>query len=82
MSFWTPLVRRATALLWTSNACVALSNEVRRLALVWIAVSLVGEGAAYVAAVQAGSILVLSLWCGAIVDRWDPRHAMVAADAG
>ncbi|MBM3573586.1 MAG: MFS transporter [Alphaproteobacteria bacterium] len=47
-----------------------------------MAVSLVGEGAAYVAAVQAGSILVLSLWCGAIVDRWDPRHAMVAADAG
>ena len=82
MMFLRPLARRATGLLWLSNAAVAVGHEVRRLALVWIAVELIGESAAYVAALQAATLLVLSLWGGAIVDRWDHRWAMVTADIG
>lgn len=76
------LARRATGMLWASCAGASVGMEVRRLALVWIAVGLIGEAAAYVAAVQAVTVLAFSVWGGAIVDRWDARRALVLSDTG
>jgi MFS family permease len=77
----TPLKRPPIALLWASQLLTALGEELFRIALIWLAATLIGGAAGYVAAMQQIAVLVLSLFGGVLVDRWNSRMAMISVDA-
>jgi hypothetical protein len=74
------LRERSIALLWGGQALSAIGDEIYRVALIWLAVGLIGEDAGYLAAAQAGSLLVLSLAGGHWADEWDHRRTMIGVD--
>jgi MFS family permease len=71
---------RSIALLWSGQALSAIGDEIYRVALIWLAVGLIGADAGYLAAAQSGSLLVLSLVGGHWADEWDHRRAMIGVD--
>ena len=71
---------RSIALLWGGQALSAIGDEIYRVALIWLAVGLIGEDAGYLAAAQAAALLVLSLVGGHWADEWDHRRAMMGVD--
>ena len=71
---------RSIALLWGGQALSAIGDEIYRVALIWLAVGLIGEDAGYLAAAQSGALLVLSLVGGHWADDWDHRRAMIGVD--
>ncbi len=75
------LRRREIALLWAGQALSAVGDEIFRVALIWLAVGLVGADAGYIGAAQSASLLALSLLGGRWADRWDGRRTMIAVDA-
>jgi hypothetical protein len=75
------LRKRAIALLWGGQALSAIGDEIYRVALIWLAVGLVGADAGYLAAAQSAALLVLSLVGGRWADRWDHRRTMIGVDA-
>lgn len=74
------LRERSIALLWGGQALSAIGDEIYRVALIWLAVGLIGEDAGYLSSAQSGSLLILSLVGGHWADRWDHRRAMIGAD--
>ncbi len=72
---------RAIALLWGGQALSAIGDEIYRVALIWLAVGLIGADAGYLAAAQSGALLLLSLAGGHWADRWNQRRTMIAVDA-
>lgn len=75
-----PLKRPPILLLWGALVAGGIGDEQRRVALVWIAVGLIGKDAAYVTATQAGALMVFSLLGGVYADRWDQRRTLIAVD--
>lgn len=75
-----PLKRPPILLLWSALVAGGIGDELRRVALVWIAVDLIGKDAAYVTATQAGALMVFSLLGGVYADRWDQRRTLIAVD--
>jgi MFS transporter, DHA3 family, macrolide efflux protein len=75
------LRERSIALLWGGQALSAVGDEIYRVALIWLAVGLIGADAGYLSAAQAGALLVLSLVGGRWADDWDHRRAMIGVDA-
>lgn len=75
------LRERSIALLWGGQALSAIGDEIYRVALIWLAVGLIGESAGYLASAQSASLLVLSLVGGYWADRWDRRRTMIGVDA-
>ncbi len=75
-----PLKHRPIALLWGGQVCSAVGDEVYKVALVWLAVGLVGASAGYLAAVEAASVLVFGLIGGIWADRWNHRKTMFWVD--
>ena len=71
---------RALLLLWTGQALSAVGDEIYRVALIWLAVGLIGEDAGYLAAAQSGALFVLSLLGGHWADRWDHRKTLIRVD--
>jgi MFS family permease len=76
----TPLKRPPILLLWSALVAGGIGEELRRVALVWIAVDMIGKDAAYVTAAQAGALMVFSLVGGVYADRWDHRRTLMAVD--
>lgn len=76
----SPLKRRPIALLWTGQVLAATGSEFYMVAVVWIAADYVGRDAGYVSAVQAGSLLLGSLFGGILTDRWRHGATMISAD--
>ena len=74
------LRRRGIALLWGGQALSAVGDEIYRVALIWLAVGLIGERAGYLAAAQLLALFFLSLLGGHWADEWDHRRTMIAAD--
>jgi MFS transporter, DHA3 family, macrolide efflux protein len=74
------LRERSIALLWGGQALSAIGDEIYRVALIWLAVGLIGEDAGYLAAAQAAALLILSLAGGHWADDWDHRRAMIGVD--
>lgn len=75
-----PLAQRPIALLWTGQVLSATGSEFYMVAVVWIAADFIGRDAGYVSALQAGALLVGSLFGGILTDRWQHRTTMVWAD--
>lgn len=75
------LRRPAVALLWAGQALSAIGDEIFRVALIWLAVGLIGADAGYIGAAQSAALLLLSLFGGRWADRWDHRRTMITVDA-
>ncbi|HXT01234.1 MAG TPA: MFS transporter [Elusimicrobiota bacterium] len=75
------LRERSIALLWGGQALSAVGDEIYRVALIWLAVGLIGADAGYLTAAQSAALLVLSLVGGHWADEWDHRRAMIGVDA-
>ena len=75
------LRERSIALLWGGQALSAVGDEIYRVALIWLAVGLIGADAGYLSAAQAAALLVLSLVGGHWADGWDHRRTMIGVDA-
>ncbi|MGZ3694283.1 MAG: MFS transporter [Bdellovibrionota bacterium] len=74
------LSHRPIFILWSGEAFSAIGDEIYKVALIWIAVKLIGSNAGYLAAAQAAAVLVFSLVGGYWADRWDPRRTMLMTD--
>ncbi len=83
-----PLINRNFALLWSGQAISILGDFVFTTTLVlWVAV-IIGRGYAWAPLAVSGVLvasalpqLVLGPLAGVLVDRWDTRRTMIAADA-
>jgi DHA3 family macrolide efflux protein-like MFS transporter len=71
---------RPIFILWAGEAFSAIGDEIYKVALIWLAVKMVGSSAGYLAAGQAASVLVVGLIGGIWADRWDPRKTMICVD--
>ncbi len=80
MNILTPLRRRPVALIWSGLALAAIGDQLYAIALVWIAVRLLGESSGYLSALQAAAVLTAALFGGIWADRWDHRRTMIVAD--
>jgi MFS transporter, DHA3 family, macrolide efflux protein len=80
VSILAPLRHRPIALIWSGLALAATGDQLYAIALVWIAVRLLGENAGYLSALQAAAVLTAALFGGIWADRWDHRRTMIAAD--
>src|SRR5215469_1582573 len=71
-------------LLWVGQTLSDTGSAVSELAfpLLVLAVTHSAAQAGFVAALRALPALLLTLPAGALVDRWDRRHLMLACDAG
>ena len=75
------LRKRPIFLLWSGQALSAIGDEIYRVALIWLAVGLIGADAGYLGAAQSAALLALSLFGGRWAERWDHRRAMIGVDA-
>jgi DHA3 family macrolide efflux protein-like MFS transporter len=66
--------------LWSGEAFSAIGDEIYKVALIWLTVKLIGADAGYLAASQAGAVLLFSLVGGLWADSWDPRRTMFVTD--
>jgi DHA3 family macrolide efflux protein-like MFS transporter len=80
MLMFKALRERSIRLLWSGQALSAVGDEICRVALIWLAVGLIGEDTGYLAAAQSGALLALSLIGGHWADRWDHRRTMIGVD--
>src|SRR5579883_3279020 len=74
------LRERAIVLLWGGQALSAVGDEIYRVALIWLAVGLIGERAGYLAAAQLGALFLLSATGGHWADAWEHRETMIRVD--
>ncbi|HVJ55078.1 MAG TPA: MFS transporter [Aliidongia sp.] len=73
-----PLIRK----IWFGQILAATGGEFYTVALVWIAVDLIGSDAGYLSALQAGALLAGSLFAGIVTDGWPHGRTMMTADFG
>ena len=62
-------------------SATTLGDEVQRMALVWLAIGLVGADAAFLPAAQHAAVLTIGLIGGAFADQWRPRMVMGFTEA-
>ena len=74
-----PLAERPVALLWSSYMAATVGRELYRVALVWIAVGLIGGAAGYIAALESAAGFLVSLVGGLWAERWDQRRTLVGS---
>jgi MFS family permease len=75
-----PLFRRSIRRIWSGQVLASIGAELYSVAVLWIAVGLVGRDAGYVATLQTAAVLVGSLLTGALTDRWRHTTTLIAAD--
>jgi hypothetical protein len=74
------LSHRPIFVLWAGEAFSAIGDEIYKVALIWLAVKMVGSSAGYLAAGQAAAVLTVGLLGGIWADHWDPRKTMINVD--
>jgi DHA3 family macrolide efflux protein-like MFS transporter len=80
MGFLKVLRLRHLGLLWLSQVLSAMGDYFYTIAVLWIAVKMVGGGAGIVAAAETVSGLLFGLLGGVYADRWNRRKTMMAVD--
>lgn len=75
------LRNRSIRLLWGGQALSAIGDEIYRVALIWMAVNMIGADTGYLAAAQMAALLTLSLIGGKWADHWDHSKTMIWVDA-
>lgn len=78
--FVTLLADRRIGLLAAGLALSAIGTELNRVAVVWLAIELVGPDASLLFAASNAVILVVSLAGGLFADRFPPRGMMIACN--
>ncbi|MDE1145470.1 MAG: MFS transporter [Azospirillaceae bacterium] len=68
------------ARLWGALSLSAVGDQLHQMALVWLAVGLVGADTGYVAAADTVALMTVALLAGAWVERWDQGRVMMTAD--
>ncbi|MGE0152251.1 MAG: MFS transporter [Reyranellaceae bacterium] len=63
--------------IWVGISLQSISDEVFRLAVVWMAIGLVGTAASALPAIQYLCAFVIGMTAGAVADRFAPRTTMV-----
>ena len=76
MRAFAPLRDPIVARLWSALSVFTMGDELYRVALVWLAIELVGRQAGYLGAVQSGCMLAGAIFGGAVASAIDPRRAM------
>lgn len=74
------LRNRSLALLWSGQALSAIGDEIYRVALIWLAVDLIGADTGYLGAAQCAALLLLSLLGGKWADSWEHSKTMIWVD--
>jgi DHA3 family macrolide efflux protein-like MFS transporter len=80
MNMIKALRNRSIALLWSGQAASAIGDEIYRVALIWLAVGLIGADTGYLAAGQSAALLLLSVLGGRWADHWDHFKTMICVD--
>ncbi len=80
MRILVPLRDAALACLWGGLSLSAIGDQLFAVALIWIAVGLLGPWAGYLPALGATIVLATALLAGHWADFWEPRSAMIGAD--
>lgn len=80
MGFLKVLRVRHLGLLWVSQVLSAMGDYFYEIAVMWIAVKMVGGAAGIVVVAETGSGLLFGLLGGVYADRWNRRTTMVAVD--
>ena len=80
MSILRPLANRRIAIVWGGVVISAAGDEFYNVAVIWLAIGLLGAGAGYLVACQCVAVLLAGLFAGIWVDRWDRRRTMVGID--
>jgi MFS family permease len=75
-----PLAIGRVRLLWGALTLSAMGDQLYAVALVWVAVGVLGPAAGYLSALQAGCGMAAALLAGRWADQWDQRRAMAGAD--
>lgn len=80
MRILTPLRDTPVALLWGGLSLSAVGDQLYIVAVIWIAVGLLGAWAGYLPALGAAVVLFTALFGGSWADDHEPRAAMIGAD--
>jgi hypothetical protein len=79
LSFLAPLSNPSFAALIGAITLVELGAHIGNFALIWLAVDLIGEEAAYLQALQNASVILGAAIGGHLLDHRDPRRVLTAA---
>ena len=71
---------RRIGALWGGLAFSAFGNELGRIAMVWLAIGVVGADAGFLPMAQNAVVLIVSLGAGLISHRLSPRLTMIGVD--
>lgn len=80
MRILAPLRDTPVALLWAGLSLSAIGDQLYTVAVIWIAVGLLGAWAGYLPALGAAVVLTTALFGGNWADSREPRAAMIGAD--
>lgn len=80
MRLFKPLAHAPIARLWGALSLSAIGDQLHQMALVWLAVGLVGGDTGYVAAADSAALLLVALLAGAWTEGRDQRRVMMGAD--
>lgn len=80
MRIFQPFRTRTVALLWAGLTFSSIGDQLYIVALGWIAVSVLGENAGYLTAIEAGVAFFAALSIGRWADQWDRMRSMAGAD--
>ncbi|MCK6451057.1 MAG: MFS transporter [Alphaproteobacteria bacterium] len=80
MSILRPLADRRIATVWGGVVASAAGDEFYNVAVVWLAVGLLGAGAGYLVAGQCVAVMMAALFAGIWVEHWDRRRTMIGVD--
>jgi MFS transporter, DHA3 family, macrolide efflux protein len=75
-----PLLHRSIRRIWTGQVLAAIGTQLYSVALLWIAVGILGPDAGYLETLEAAAVLFGSLLGGALTDGWHPKVTLVASD--
>jgi MFS transporter, DHA3 family, macrolide efflux protein len=80
MSILRPLADRRIAAVWGGVVASAAGDEFYNVAVVWLAIGLLGAGAGYLVACQCVAVMLAGLFAGIWVEHWDRRRTMIGVD--
>src|ERR1700753_4001993 len=80
MLIFKPLKQRPILLLWGGQVLSCVGDELHKVAFVWLAAGILGKDTGYLAAIQAGSVFVLSVFGGVWAERYSHKNLMVWVD--
>ena len=66
-----------TRRVWAGLSLQSIAEELLRMAVIWLAIDMVGAAASFLPAAQFVAAFVVSILAGAVADRFSPRGTMV-----